>query len=321
MNEITNLGAVNQALDQLMEKDDKVIVLGEDVGKNGGVFRATEGLWKKYSNRVWDTPLAESGIVGTSIGLALTGFKPVAEIQFSGFMYLAHNQLVSHAARYRLRSSGTYNLPMVIRSPHSGGFRPLEHHAESHESIYVHSQGLKVVMPSTPYDTKGLLIASVKDPDPVIFLEPTALYRAFKQEVPKKMYEVPIGQADIRQKGKDLTMVTWGSMTKPCMDAVKEADASIELIDLRSIYPFDEQTILNSVQKTGRCLIVHEAPKTCGLGAELAARIQEKMLLNMAAPVMRVTGFDVPYPFFMLEKQFIPDKDRILEGIKSVVGF
>jgi len=320
-NEQTNLGAINQALHQLMDTDEQVVVIGEDVGVNGGVFRATDGLYKKHKHRVYDTPLAESGVIGTSIGLALSGLKPVAEIQFSGFMYLAHNQLVSHAARYRLRSGGKKNIPLVVRSPHHGGFRPLEHHAESHESIYTQHPGLKVCIPSTPYDTKGMLVASINDPDPVIFLEPIRLYRAFKQDIPKELYEIPIGKAALRTEGTDLTLVTWGSMTKTCRELTQELDVGIELIDLRSIVPFDEKTVLESVRKTGRCVIVHEAPQTGGFGAEIAARIQEQALLSLNAPIIRVTGYDIPYPFFSLEQEFIPSKQRIIEGINAVMEY
>lgn len=325
MTKMTIIEAVNNALDFEMSKDKSVVLLGEDVGVDGGVFRATEGLLKKYGpNRIFDTPLSESGIVGTAIGMAVYGLKPVAEIQFSGFVYLAFNQLVAHAAKLRTRTKGRYHVPLVIRTPHSGGFRALEHHGESMEAYYIHTPGLKVVMPSTPSDTKGLLISAIRDPDPVIFLEPTRLYRAIKEEVPEGDYTVPLGKAKIVKEGNDATLITYGTMVRPCMEAAKlmaDKGKEIEVIDLRTLSPMDEETVINSVKKTGRAVIVHEAPKNCGLGAEISALINEKILFNLKAPVLRVASYDVPYPFFMNENNYIPTEKQITSALNKVMTY
>ncbi|NOZ80232.1 MAG: alpha-ketoacid dehydrogenase subunit beta [DPANN group archaeon] len=316
--------ALNNALQQEMEADASIMVLGEDVGVNGGVFRVTEGLQEAFGkDRVVDTPLAESAIVGAAIGLAINGMRPVAEMQFSGFSYQAFAQIKQHAARIRQRSEGTFSAPLVIRAPSSGGIRALEHHSESPEAFFTHCQGLKVVMPSGPYDAKGLLIASIRDPDPVIFLEPKKIYRAFKEEVPEEPYTVPLGKAKVVSQGEQLTIISWGSMLKLCQKALLQLDqeSGIELIDLRTIWPFDIDTIITSVKKTGRALIVHEAPRTAGMGAEIAARIQEQCLLHLEAPVIRVTGFDVPFPQFALEEHYLPNVTRILDGIQKVLEF
>src|SRR5699024_8713716 len=259
-----------QALDNEMEKDERIVVYGEDVGVEGGVFRATKGLQKKFGEkRVFDTPLAEAAIVGTAVGMAVNGLKPVVEMQFSGFSYPAFNQIISHVSRMRNRSRGGYNLPMVIRMPYGGGIRALEHHSESTEALYAQIPGLKVVIPSTPYDAKGFLISAIQDPDPVIFMEPKRIYRAFRQEVPEDHYELPIGKAKVLQEGEDVTIVSWGAMvrdTQKAIDMVKDKGIEPELIDLRTISPIDRETIIESVKKTGRIIIVHEAPKTLGLG-------------------------------------------------------
>src|SRR3989339_1660325 len=302
--------AVTMALRQELALDKSVVVLGEDVGVNGGVFRATEGLQKEFgSNRVIDTPLAELGIVGASIGMAVNGLKPVAEIQFSGFVYAAFDQLISHAGRIRARSRGRFTCPLVIRTPYGGGIRALELHCESGETIFSHIPGIKMVVPSNPYDTKGLLAAAIRDPDPVIFYEPMRIYRAIKQDIPEKEYIVPIGKANIVQEGDDLTLISWGSMVKTCQEAIEKLNGkySIELIDLRTINPYDAETVLNSVKKTGRCVIAHEAQRTCGFAAELIASINEKVLLSLQAPVVRVTGPDVSVPFAKLEGYYLPD--------------
>jgi len=317
--------AINQALFQEMEKDSSVIVLGEDVGVDGGVFRVTDGLQKKFGkDRVIDTPLAEAGIIGTSIGLALNGMKPIAEIQFVGFSNEAFHQINHDMARFRQRSEGTFNVPMVLRSHMGGGIRALELHSESPETFFVHSQGLKVIIPSSPYDAKGLLISAIRDPDPVIFLEPEKLYRAFKEEVPDEPYTIPIGEAKVVRQGKDITIVSWGAMLRlslNCAEELKSEEIDAEVIDLRTIWPLDTEKIIESVKKTGRAVVIHEAPRTAGFGAEIATRIQEDAILSLKAPVGRVTGFDVPYPQFALENYFLPNKQRITKKIKEIMEF
>ncbi|MBI2139546.1 alpha-ketoacid dehydrogenase subunit beta [Candidatus Woesearchaeota archaeon] len=316
--------AVNSALKCALEEDKSVVVLGEDVGVNGGVFRATDGLQKIFGpKRVVDTPLSELGIAGVSVGMAVNGLKPVAEIQFSGFLYAAFDQLVSHAGRIRTRSRGRFSCPLVVRTPSGGGIRALELHCEMPESFFAHAPGIKVVCPSTPYDTKGLLLASIKDPDPVIFLEPTRIYRAIKEEVPDNFYAVPLGKARIAKQGKDVTIVTWGAMVKYTLDAVEKIknDIDAEVIDLRTIYPFDSKAILESVKKTGRLVIIHEAPRTAGFGAEISATVSEKGLDLLSAPIVRITGYDTTLPFPKLEKEYIPDEARIIAGIKKVMAY
>ncbi len=316
--------AINLALKQEMQKDKTVIVLGEDVGKNGGVFRVTEGLWQEFGDeRVIDTPLAESAIVGTSTGMAINGMKPVAEIQFDGFSIPTLDQLINHASRMRNRSRGRFHVPMVIRIPYGGGIRALEHHSDSPETHFVHTPGLKVVVPSNPYDAKGLLISAIRDPDPVIFFEPKRVYRAIKQEVPEREYTIPIGKANVTQEGNDVTVIAWGAMVKTVNEAVEKISEkySVEVIDVRTLSPLDSETIVNSVKKTGRTVIVHEAPKTLGFGAELVALMNEKALLNLEAPVVRVAGYDVVTPLPKLEKFYLPDADRIVKGIEQVTNF
>ncbi|MFB6196708.1 MAG: alpha-ketoacid dehydrogenase subunit beta, partial [Halobacteriaceae archaeon] len=265
---LTLVQSVRDGLQDEMRNDDRVIVLGEDVGENGGVFRATEGLYEEFGeDRVIDTPLAESGIIGTSVGLAAYGMRPVPEIQFSGFMYPGFDQIVSHMARLRTRSRGRYTCPMVLRAPYGGGIRAPEHHSESKEAFYTHEAGLKVVIPSTPYDTKGLLISSIRDPDPVIFLEPKKIYRSFREEVPDDPYEVTIGEASIRREGSDISVFTWGAMTRPTLEAAEslEGEIDVEVVDLRTLSPIDWDTITDSFEKTGRAAVVHEAPLTGGV--------------------------------------------------------
>ena len=322
---LTLVQAVRDGLYTEMKQDDDVVVLGEDVGKNGGVFRATEGLYDEFGDdRVIDTPLAESGIVGTSIGMAAYGLKPVPEMQFSGFMYPAFDQIVSHAARLRNRSRGRFTCPMVVRAPYGGGIRAPEHHSESKEAFYAHEAGLKVVIPSTPYDTKGLLISAIRDPDPVIFLEPKLIYRAFRGEVPEEDYTVPIGEASVRREGTDVSVFTYGAMTRPTMEAAEnlaENGVDVEVVDLRTVSPLDEEAIVESFKKTGRAAVVHEAPKKVGVGAEVAAVIQEEALLYQEAPVERIAGFDVPFPLYALEDYYLPSVARIEEGIRNAVEF
>ncbi len=312
--------AINLALREEMQRDENVIVLGEDVGIDGGVFRVTEGLQKEFgAERIVDTPLEESGIVGTAIGMAVYGLRPVAEIQFMGFIYAAVEQIYSHAARVRSRSRGRYTCPLVIRTPYGAGIKPPELHSESAEAFFCHMPGVKVVVPSTPYNAKGLLISSIRDPDPVIFLESTRLYRLIKEEVPEGEYTIPLGKARIVQEGKEVTLIAWGSMLHRALQAAEGIDA--EVIDLMTLSPFDEETIFRSVKKTGRVVIVHEAPKTCGFGAEISATIAEDAMLYMKAPVMRVTGYDAVMPLPKLEDHYVPTFERIRKAIEEIIKY
>ncbi len=316
--------AINLALQQEMAKDPSVLVLGEDVGKDGGVFRVTQGLFEKFGkDRVIDTPLSESGIVGTSIGLAVYGFRPVAEIQFDGFIYPAFDQIISHAARIRTRSRGRFTCPLVIRAPYSGGIHAPEHHSESMEALYAHIPGIKVVIPATPYDAKGLLIASIRDPDPVLFLEPKRVYRAIKEEVPDEEYLVPLGKARIVKEGSQVTLITWGAMLKTALEAVEKiaADLDVEVIDLRTISPLDTKTILESVKKTGRVVIAQEAPRSFGAASEISALINEKALLYLEAPIIRVTGYDTVMPLYKLENTYLPNANQIAKALLDVKKF
>ncbi len=316
--------AINHALVVEMEADERVVVLGEDIGLNGGVFRVTEGLQQTFGpDRVVDTPLAESGIMGSAIGLAMAGMRPVPEIQFEGFMGPAYDQLVNHAARYRTRTRGAITIPLTVRVPVGGGIHAPELHSDSPEAIYAHHPGLKVVMPTTPYDAKGLLISAIRDPDPVVYFEPKRVYRSFKEEVPDESYEIPIGEAKVVSEGDDITVITWGAPVFQCLDAMDKLpeDLSVELIDLRTIFPIDIDTIAQSVEKTGRCVIVHEAPRTCGMGAEISSLIQERCFLHLEAPVQRVTGFDTVMPYYKLELEYLPESPRIEKGIRECVAY
>lgn len=318
--------AINHALQLELQRDPNVIVIGEDVGKAGGVFRATDGLQAKFgAQRVVDTPLAESAVVGAAVGMAARGLRPVAEIQFLGFIYEAMDQLAAQAARMRFRSAGRYHLPMVVRAPYGGAVRTPELHSDSLEGLFLHSPGLKVVMPSSPYDAKGLLLAAMRDPDPVLFLEPMKLYRAFKEEVPEEDYTIEIGKANILQSGDHLTLITWGAAVPMVRAVVKkwteDQGASIELIDLRTVAPMDVETIITSVQKTGRVLIVHEAVKGGGVGAEVSARINEQALFSLLAPIVRVTGYDTPYPAFSVEDDWLPNAERVSAAIQELLSY
>ena len=322
MANLTLVQAINLALIQEMERDERVLILGEDVGLNGGVFRVTEGLHKRFGGkRVVDTPLAESGIIGASIGLAMAGLRPVPEIQFEGFLGPAYDQICSHAARMRTRTRGAMTVPLTIRIPVGGGIHAPELHSDSPESIYIHQPGIKVVMPSSPYDAKGLLISAIRDPDPVMFFEPKRIYRAFREEVPEDEYTLPLGKARVVCEGNEMTMVSWGASVVQCMQAIERGGRSIELIDLRTLYPFDMDAVEASVKKTGRCVIVHEAPKTCGFGAEIAARIMERCFLSLESPVQRVAGFDTIMPYYKLELDYMPDADRIARAIEETAAY
>ena len=313
--------AINNALEQIMMENEKVVLLGEDIGVDGGVFRVTEGLINKFGERrVIDTPLAESGIIGASIGMALSGMHPIPEIQFAGFMFLGFGQLINHASRFRARTRSTMSLPMVVRTPVSGGVRTLEHHSDSPEAYYSHIGGLIVVEPSNPYDAKGLLIKASRMNDPVIFLEPTKLYRLFKQEVPEDMYEIPIGKANLLQEGEDLTIITYGTMLHEVTSVVKKKNLNADVIDLRTINPLDEATILKSARKTGRVAIIHEASLSFGVGAEIAARIADKAIFDLKAPIVRVGSASLPYPFPGYENYHIPNEIKISKAIDRLMN-
>jgi len=317
---LTIIEALNQALTLELERDDRVVILGEDVGKNGGVFRVTDGLQARFGeNRVFDTPLAESGIVGTSIGIAVYGLRPITEIQFGGFLFVAMNQIVSQAARMRFRSGGRLTCPMVIRAPYGGGVRTPEMHSDSLEGVFLQTPGLKVVVPSNPYDAKGLLASAIEDPDPVIFLENIKLYRSFRQEVPPERYTIPLGKAATVQEGNDLTIIAYGAMVPVSQEAAKQVSeqtgASIEIIDLRTTWPMDDDAIVASVTKTGRAVVVHEAPLAGGVGAEVTSIINDNCLYSLLKPVARVTGYDTPFPPPGLEDFYMPNVARLKKAI------
>jgi 2-oxoisovalerate dehydrogenase E1 component beta subunit len=316
--------AVNDALKIQMRQDDRVVVLGEDVGKFGGVFRATSGLQEEFGQeRVVDTPLSEAGIIGTSIGMALYGMRPVPEIQFADFIYPAFDHIVNELAKYRYRSGGQYTCPVVIRTPYGGGIKGGHYHSQSNESYWVHTPGLKVVIPSNPYDAKGLLLSAMRQDDPVVFMEPKRVYRAAKGDVPEGDYTIEIGKAKVVREGRQVTLIAYGSMLHTAVEAAKKAEAEgidVEVIDLRSLVPLDIDTVIGSVEKTGRCVIVQEAPKTGGFAAELIALINEKALLSLEAPVVRVTGWDTPFPY-TLDLEYLPSPERVLQGLRKVVNF
>ncbi|MBE3582691.1 MAG: alpha-ketoacid dehydrogenase subunit beta [Limnochordaceae bacterium] len=338
--------AINQALHLAMERDSRVVVMGEDVGRNGGVFRATDGLWQRFGpERVIDTPLAESVIVGAAVGMAAFGLRPVAEIQFEGFTYLAFDQLVTQAARLRNRSRGRFRVPLVLRAPHGGGVRAPEHHSEAPEALYAHVPGLQVVIPSNPCDAKGLLLAALQQDDPVIFFEPKRIYRAFRQSVPQEAYTVPIGAAAVVREGHDVTVVSWGASVHSVLDVIAkhgvddnnstdhaasadgighlDVDAvshlDVELIDLRSLKPWDEETVLHSVEKTGRLVVVQEAWQTGGFGSEIISRVAQKALYSLQAPPVLVGGWDIPVPLAQLEREQLPSSVRIRAALAQVM--
>ncbi|MDA4137073.1 MAG: alpha-ketoacid dehydrogenase subunit beta [Thaumarchaeota archaeon] len=315
---------VNRTLRDEMRRNGNMIVLGEDVGRDGGVFRATEGLLDEFgAERVLDTPLSEDGIVGMAIGMSLYGLMPVAEIQFMDFIYPAFNQIVSELAKLRYRSGGQYPAHVVIRAPYGGGVKGGHYHSQSTEAYFIHTPGLTVVTPSSPYDTKGLLLSAIRSPDPVIFLEPKRLYRTIKEEVPDEEYLIPIGKAKVVQEGKDITLISWGPMVQTCKEALPLAakeNLSIELIDLRSLLPFDIETIIDSVKKTGRVVIAHEATKIAGFGAEISAQISERAVDSLKAPIMRVAGYDTPFPY-ALESMYLPSPERILRALRKASSY
>jgi pyruvate dehydrogenase E1 component beta subunit len=325
MVKMTMVEALNLAMRQEMERDDRVVVLGEDVGIDGGVFRVTDGLINTFGEeRVIDTPLAESGIIGTSIGMAVYGLRPICEIQFSGFSYYIFHQLEAHATRLRHRSQGRFQVPLVVRAPCGGGVRALEHHSESREAYYAHTPGVKMVIPSGPRNARALLVSAIRDPDPVVFFEPKALYRAFREEVPDEEEALPLGQPQIVREGEDVTIIAYGAMIALVMEAADELQekhgVSAEVIDLLTISPLQDDMIANSVKKTGRAVVVHEAPRSFGPGAEIITRIIEKSFYYLEAPVKRITGYDIVYPLFAREKHYMPDAGKIIRAVRETLG-
>jgi pyruvate dehydrogenase E1 component beta subunit len=323
MAKVALVEAITMAMAYEMKHDPRVVVLGEDVGKNGGVFRATLGLQDQFGpERVIDTPLAEALIAGISIGMAAMGLKPVAEIQFSGFIYPCVDEIINHAGRLRSRTRGRISVPMVLRAPSGGGIHAPEHHSESNEALFAHMPGIRVVMPSSPQRAYGLLLAAIRDPDPVVFLEPTRLYRLNKQEVADDGQALPLDTCFVLREGSDVTLVTWGAMVVESLAAAAEMEkhgVSVEVIDLATVSPIDEQTVLESVEKTGRCVIVQEAPVTGGVGSEVAALVAEKALYALEAPIVRVAGWDTPMPLFKLEHDYMPSTARVVAGIEKVM--
>lgn len=325
MTAITLVEAVTQALAYELEHDDNVIIFGEDVGKNGGVFRATDGLAKRFGDhRVKDTPLAESMIAGMAVGMASQGLKPIAEFQFMGFIYPGFNQILSHASRLRNRTRGRLSCPIVYRAPYGGGIHAPEHHSESTEALFAHIPGIRVVIPSNPFQAYGLLLAAIRNPDPVIFLEPKRIYRLVKQMVPDNGEALPLDRCFVLREGHDITLVSWGAMlheTQQAADQLAEQGISAEIIDLATIKPIDIHTIINSVEKTGRCVIIHEAARTCGVGAEITAQLNEYAFDCLKAPIQRVTGYDTVMPYYQLEKHYMPCVKRILKAVNTTLEY
>ncbi len=322
MAELTLVEAVNDALHTELARDEAVLVLGEDVGRAGGVFRATAGLRERFgADRCIDTPLAEAGILGTAVGLCMAGWRPVCEMQYDAFSYPCLDQLITHVGRYRWRTRGQMEFPLTIRMPYGGGVRAPELHDDSPETYYVHTPGVKVAIPSTPADAKGLLAAAIRDPDPVVLLEPKLVYRTARGEVPEGEHVVPLGEARLAREGDDLTLVAYGAMLGVCERAAERLDASVEVLDIRTLKPLDEEALLATAAKTGRVVIVQEAPRTCGYAAELAAVLAEKAILDLRAPVMRVTGYDVPYPYWAIEDLYMPSVERVVDAARKLLEF
>jgi pyruvate/2-oxoglutarate/acetoin dehydrogenase E1 component len=314
--------AINDAFHVELARDDSVMVMGEDVGRAGGVFRATAGLRDRFGpDRCFDTPLAEAGILGAAVGLCMAGWRPVCEMQYDAFSYPCLDQLITHVGRYRWRTGGEMEFPLVVRMPYGGGVRAPELHDDSPETYYVHTPGVKVAIPSTPADAKGLLAAAIRDPDPVVVLEPKLHYRTLKGDVPEGEHLVPLGKARLAREGDDVTLVAYGSMVPVCEAAADELDASVEVLDIRTLKPLDEDALLASAAKTGRVVIVQEAPRVCGFAAELAAILAEKAILDLRAPVVRVTGYDVPYPYWQIEDAYMPSVARVVDAARSVLDF
>ncbi len=320
------VSSLNLAMDDAMREDDTVVLLGQDIGVDEGVFRVTANLLERYGDRrVIDTPLAEGAIVGGAIGMSIYGLRPVAEMQFSGFAYQGFHQVEQHMSRFRNRTRGRFGIPMVIRMPYGGGIRAVEHHSESREAYYAHTPGLQMVIPSGPRNARALLLESIRHPDPVIFFEPKAVYRAFKEEVPDEPETMPLGKAQVAREGMDITLIAYGAMMRPALEAADDLadidDISAEVVDLLTVSPMDTETIVNSVSKTGRCVVIHEGPRHCGVGAEVVARIVENALTDLEAPVRRLTGYDVQFPYFARERAFLPNAERIIHAARDVVAF
>ena len=318
--------AINKALDEALRQDDRVVLLGQDIGKDEGVFRVTADLLKRYGEkRVIDTPLAEGAILGGAIGMAIYGLIPVAEMQFSGFFYQAFHQVEQHLSRFRNRTRGRFGLPVVVRMPYGGGIRAVEHHSESREAYYAHTPGIQMVIPSGPRNARALLLECIFNPDPVIFFEPKQVYRSFKEEVPDEPERIPIGQAHVAREGDDITLISYGAMMRPTLEAADElADTdgtSVEIVDLLTVSPLDTETITNSVSKTGRAVMIHEGPRTCGIGAEVIARLVETSLMHLQAPIRRVTGYDVQFPYFARERAYLPNAERVAHAAREVLAF
>ncbi|HEX6700549.1 MAG TPA: alpha-ketoacid dehydrogenase subunit beta [Gaiellaceae bacterium] len=323
MAELTLVEAVNDALHTELERDPNVLVMGEDVGRAGGVFRATAGLRDRFGpDRCFDSPLAEAGLLGAAVGLCMAGWRPVCEMQYDAFSYPCLDQLITHVGRYRWRTGGKMEFPITIRMPYGGGVRAPELHDDSPETYYVHTPGIKVAIPATPADAKGLLAAAIRDPDPVVIFEPKLVYRTARGEVPEGEHVVPLGRARVAREGSDVTVIAYGAMVPVCLRAADELDgaASCEVVDIRSLRPLDEEMILASVAKTGRVVIVHEAPRTVGFGAELAALIAEKAIYDLQGPVLRVTGYDVPYPYWTIEDSYVPSAERVADAVRRLVA-
>ncbi|MGM0752082.1 MAG: alpha-ketoacid dehydrogenase subunit beta [Bacillota bacterium] len=325
MKTLTMVQAITDAMRVMLEENEDVLLMGEDIGTNGGVFRATDGLQQEFGeDRVLDTPLSEAGFIGAAIGMGLNGFRPVAEVQFLGFIYPAYEQIMTHASRLRSRTLGHFTCPLVIRAPYGAGVRAPEIHSDSTEALFTHMPGIKVVCPATPYDAKGLLIAAIEDPDPILFLEPMRCYRSSREEVPEEKYTVEIGKGKVVKEGEDVTIIAWGAMVKVAEDAAKEAagkDISCEVLDLRTLYPLDKDLISSSVQKTGRTVIVHEAHATGGVGNDVLAIINDTSFLYQKAPTERVTGFDTPVPYFGFEDFYLPDSKRVVAAVEKVARY
>lgn len=319
--ELTLVEAIKDGLDVELDRDEETVLYGQDVGVAGGVFRATDELIELHPDQVYDAPVAESGIVGMGVGLSAYGKRPVAEIQFSGFLLQGFAQLQQHVSRLRARSRGRFNCPMTIRTPFGGGIHALEHHSESFAAGYAHVPGLQVVVPSSPATAKGLLAASIRDPDPVVFLEPMRIYRSIREEVPEGEHALPLGEAAVVEEGEDLTLIAWGALLRDARRAAASVDADVEVVDPRTLSPLDTETIIESVRKTGRCVVAHEAPKSGGMGAEITARINDEALVYLEAPVERVAGYDVPYPLFAREEDYLPNAERIEAAIERAVEF
>lgn len=323
MAEVNLAQALNGALDTALEVDERVVLLGEDIGRTGGVFRITDGLLDRHGrDRVFDTPVAESGIVGAAFGMAVAGLRPVAEIQFLGFSYPAYDQIINHVARIRNRTNHRFSAPMVIRMPYGGGIGAAEHHSESTEAIYAHIPGIKVVVPSTPKDARGLLLAAVEDPDPVVFFEPIRLYRAVREDIPEIYFKTEIGPVRVERAGEDVTLISWGAMmkeTRAAADILDSEGVSVEVIDVRTLAPLDRDGIVASAEKTGRVVVVHEAPLTGGFGGEIAATIQERALYSLLSPVRRVTGWDTVFPLKRSEGHYLPSVDRVVAAARETL--